>query len=63
MIILSRSEAIQQSIQEAKPGDLVVIAGKGHERHQIIGEKFMPFDDASVAREALALRSSGVQVG
>jgi len=63
LIVLSRREAIQQSIQEAKTGDLVVIAGKGHERHQIIGEKFMPFDDASVAREALALRRSGVQAG
>ena len=46
----------------ATPGDLVLIAGKGHEKYQVIGDKTMPFDDVAVAREALARRrtNSGV---
>ena len=36
------------------PGDLVLIAGKGHERGQIIAGKTLPFDDADVARAVLA---------
>ncbi len=48
-----RRAAIQRGIALAEPGDVVVIAGKGHEQGQeIAGEKF-PFDDREVAREAL----------
>ena len=46
----------------AKAGDLVLIAGKGHEKYQVIGERVLPFDDVVVAREALGRRrtNSGV---
>ncbi len=54
--IADRREAIHQAISEARSGDLVLIAGKGHEDYQIIGREVFPFDDKEVAREALALR-------
>ncbi|MBV7257215.1 UDP-N-acetylmuramoyl-L-alanyl-D-glutamate--2,6-diaminopimelate ligase [Pacificimonas sp. WHA3] len=46
-----RREAIAAAIMAAAPGDVVLIAGKGHERGQIIGDRVMPFDDVAVARE------------
>jgi UDP-N-acetylmuramoyl-L-alanyl-D-glutamate--2,6-diaminopimelate ligase len=51
-----RREAIEQTIAAAAPADVVVIAGKGHEKYQVIGAKTLPFDDAAVARAALARR-------
>lgn len=48
-----RRKAIALAIQHAQPGDMVVIAGKGHETVQIIGEDRIPFDDRQVAREIL----------
>ncbi len=48
-----RTEAIQTAISGLEEGDVLVIAGKGHETGQIVGEKVLPFDDAEVAREAL----------
>jgi UDP-N-acetylmuramoyl-L-alanyl-D-glutamate--2,6-diaminopimelate ligase len=49
-----RREAIAAAIAELRRGDILVIAGKGHETGQIIGTTTLPFDDALVAREALA---------
>jgi len=58
--IVDRGEAIEKAIREAQPGDLVVIAGKGHEKYQVIGDRTLPFDDVAVAREALeGKRSEG----
>ena len=54
--IADRSEAIHQAISEARTGDLVLIAGKGHEDYQIIGREVFHFDDKEVARAALAAR-------
>lgn len=54
-----RGAAIQRAIVDAEPGDVVVIAGKGHETTQTIGERVLPFDDRAVARLALATRTSG----
>ena len=51
-----RRAAISAAILEARAGDTVVIAGKGHETSQIIGDRVLPFDDRTVAREALARR-------
>lgn len=51
--VRDRAEAILQAISDARSGDLVVIAGKGHETYQIIGRDRLPFDDRKVAREAL----------
>jgi UDP-N-acetylmuramoyl-L-alanyl-D-glutamate--2,6-diaminopimelate ligase len=62
LTIVDRREAIGKAIELAQPDDLVLIAGKGHEKHQIIGRQVQPFDDVAVAREALAKRrtNSGV---
>jgi len=51
--IVDRREAIGYSFSVAKAGDVVVIAGKGHENYQIIGDKRLDFDDRQVAREIL----------
>lgn len=51
--IEDRIAAIQYAIGEAKPGDTVVIAGKGHEDYQIIGREKIHMDDREIAREAL----------
>ncbi len=51
-----RRRAIHQAIQEAKEGDVVVIAGKGHEDYQILGTEKIHFDDREVAAEAIAAR-------
>ena len=48
-----RRSAIRRAIGIAEPGDVVVIAGKGHEQGQDIGGVVQPFDDREVAREAL----------
>jgi UDP-N-acetylmuramoyl-L-alanyl-D-glutamate--2,6-diaminopimelate ligase len=49
-----RRQAIATAIGELRQGDLIVIAGKGHETGQIVGGQTLPFDDAAVARETLA---------
>ena len=53
---LDRRSAIRLALEEAKPGDIVLIAGKGHEQTQQIGAQVLPFDDRSVAcEESLSL--------
>lgn len=49
-----RRRAIERALGGARPGDVVVIAGKGHETTQIIGDTVVPFDDRAVARAVLA---------
>jgi len=56
VIIPERREAIQTAVIAASPGDIVLIAGKGHEDYQILGEKKVHFDDREEAAKALALR-------
>ena len=62
LTIVDRGEAIATAIELARPDDLVLIAGKGHEKYQAIGDRILPFDDVEAAREALARRrtNSGV---
>jgi len=54
--IADRRRAIQGAVAWAREGDVVVIAGKGHETYQIVGSEVLPFDDREVARTALAER-------
>jgi UDP-N-acetylmuramoyl-L-alanyl-D-glutamate--2,6-diaminopimelate ligase len=51
--VADRREAIAAAVQEARAGDMVLIAGKGHEDYQIIGKTKFHFDDREVAREAI----------
>ena len=62
LAIADRREAVAKAVELARPGDLVLLAGKGHEKYQVIGDQSLPFDDVAVAREALARRrtKSGV---
>jgi UDP-N-acetylmuramoyl-L-alanyl-D-glutamate--2,6-diaminopimelate ligase len=53
LLVPDRREAIGAAIREARCGDMVLIAGKGHEDYQIIGTKKFHFDDREVAREAI----------
>ena len=55
-IEVDRRSAIERAIREASEGDVVLIAGKGHEEHQQIGNAVLPFNDLLVARVALAAR-------
>ena len=50
-----RREAIRQAVGIAKPGDVVLIAGKGHETYQEINGVKHPFDDVAVLQETLEL--------
>lgn len=52
-VIPDRAVAIEAAVRFAGPGDVVVLAGKGHENYQIIGEKKFPFDDRDEARKAI----------
>ena len=53
LVISDRREAIHRAVAKAKSGDVVLIAGKGHETYQIIGGDKFHFDDREIAREAL----------
>jgi UDP-N-acetylmuramoyl-L-alanyl-D-glutamate--2,6-diaminopimelate ligase len=53
---VDRGAAIARAIESAAPGDVVLLAGKGHEDYQIIGTEKRPFDDVAEARRALSLR-------
>jgi UDP-N-acetylmuramoyl-L-alanyl-D-glutamate--2,6-diaminopimelate ligase len=57
-VILDRRTAIFRAISEARPGETVVIAGKGHEDYQIFGTEHVHFDDRDEARGALSERRS-----
>jgi UDP-N-acetylmuramoyl-L-alanyl-D-glutamate--2,6-diaminopimelate ligase len=56
MIEADRANAIQLAIEEARTGDIVLLAGKGHEDYQIFADYTIHFDDREVARKALAAR-------
>ena len=57
MVEADREKAITAALKEAHPGDVVILAGKGHEPYQQLKDRTIAFDDRDVAREAL--RSMG----
>ena len=52
-VVPDRREAIAKAIEVAEPGDAILIAGKGHEDYQLVGDEVLPFDDVKVAAEEL----------
>ena len=48
-----RAEAIAAGVQALKPGDILVVAGKGHELVQVLGDTVIPFDDADLVRQVV----------
>ena len=54
--IPGRKEAIEAAIKDLTPDDTLIIAGKGHEQGQIIGDQVLPFDDRVIAGEALSFQ-------
>jgi UDP-N-acetylmuramoyl-L-alanyl-D-glutamate--2,6-diaminopimelate ligase len=64
-ILADRRQAIRAALDEAGPGDVVLLAGKGHETTQTIGDRVEPFDDRVVAAEVLdeLQRSGGRRAG
>jgi UDP-N-acetylmuramoyl-L-alanyl-D-glutamate--2,6-diaminopimelate ligase len=53
-----RAAAIETAVSMLVPGDVLIVAGKGHETGQIIGEKTLPFSDSAVLSAALAERET-----
>lgn len=62
-IIVNRYKAIQRALELARPGDLVIVAGKGHETRKIIYNQAIPFDDRQVVKEILQTRLVAYQPG
>jgi len=62
LVHLDRRVAIEQAIRASRAGDVVLIAGKGHEKTQTIGVNVTPFDDVDVARAALTQRRTAPRV-
>ncbi|MEO6836692.1 MAG: UDP-N-acetylmuramoyl-L-alanyl-D-glutamate--2,6-diaminopimelate ligase [Candidatus Tumulicola sp.] len=58
VVELDRRRAIERAVASAREGDAVLVAGKGHETYQIVGDRVLDFDDAAVARGALQLRGA-----
>jgi UDP-N-acetylmuramoyl-L-alanyl-D-glutamate--2,6-diaminopimelate ligase len=61
--VVDRREAIVHAIVRAGAGDVVLIAGKGHEKYQEVGSHVLPFDDVAVAHEALEARRHKSRLG
>ena len=52
-IILDRKEAIEYGLSKMKPGDIFIIAGKGHESYQLVNNRKLPFNDIEIVRNSL----------
>jgi len=63
LAIVDRRDAVTRAVDVARAGDLVIVAGKGHEKTQVIGDRELPFDDVAVSRDALARRRMRQRVG
>ena len=62
IVIVDRKEAIKEAVKIAQPGDVVLIAGKGHETYQQIGDKRIPFSDKEEVLKAIRNMKEGVRV-
>jgi len=62
LTVIDRKDAIERAVREAQADDLILIAGKGHEKYQVIGDRVLPFDDVDIARAALDRRRAGSKV-
>jgi len=60
LVLRDRRDAIREAILGARPCDLVVLAGKGHETYEIDAEGKHPFDEREIVREALLLRNNKI---
>lgn len=56
-----RQAAIERALQVAQPGDAIVLAGKGHERSQVIGTQTIAFDDRQIARQMLKILTGSTE--
>jgi UDP-N-acetylmuramyl tripeptide synthase len=56
---VDRQKAIQVALDEARSGDIVLLAGKGHETYQVLRDRTIDFDDREVARAVLRHRGFG----
>ena len=63
LVLEDRGEAIEKAVELARPADMILLAGKGHEKYQVIGDRALPFDEVAVARAALARRRTKSHVG
>ncbi|MGE5552445.1 MAG: UDP-N-acetylmuramoyl-L-alanyl-D-glutamate--2,6-diaminopimelate ligase [Betaproteobacteria bacterium] len=61
-VLVDRREAIRHAVEVARPGDIVLLAGKGHETYQVFADRTIHFDDREEARQAIA-RLEGVRRG
>jgi UDP-N-acetylmuramoyl-L-alanyl-D-glutamate--2,6-diaminopimelate ligase len=59
LVVPDRRQAIRLAIEIGAPGDVILLAGKGHETYQILGTRRIHFDDREEAREALLARANG----
>ena len=57
--IADRSQAIGEAVAMLEAGDTLLIAGKGHETGQIVGDRVIPFDDREAAKKALKQQGRG----
>lgn len=62
LLVADRRQAIEQAVGRARPGDCVLVTGKGHETDQEIGDAKLPFDDVAELRAALGRRNESAQV-
>ena len=60
MKIPDRKEAILYAVDIAREGDIILLAGKGHENYQLIGVDRVPFSESAILREALEMRAEAL---
>ena len=59
IVISDRREAIRYAVLHAEPGDILLLAGKGHETYEIRGKQRLPFSEREIVRESFAERTAG----